>query len=85
VLAVAAACAEGTTRMQGLHELRVKESDRLAAVWSRWVSTVPPPCGAPPSPWTIRSSLSTTWETPLAFSYPAFLADMRALGAGLAA
>ncbi|QRE73358.1 3-phosphoshikimate 1-carboxyvinyltransferase [Methylobacterium aquaticum] len=32
VLAVAAACAEGTTRMQGLHELRVKESDRLAAV-----------------------------------------------------
>ncbi len=32
VLAVAAAFAEGTTRMQGLHELRVKESDRLAAV-----------------------------------------------------
>ena len=31
VLAVAAACAEGTTRMRGLHELRVKESDRLAA------------------------------------------------------
>ncbi len=32
VLAVAAAFAEGPTRMRGLHELRVKESDRLAAV-----------------------------------------------------
>lgn len=32
VLAAAAACASGTTRMQGLEELRVKESDRLAAV-----------------------------------------------------
>ncbi|TXN61850.1 3-phosphoshikimate 1-carboxyvinyltransferase [Methylobacterium sp. WL6] len=32
VLAVAAAFAQGTTRMNGLHELRVKESDRLAAV-----------------------------------------------------
>ncbi|MEO1200730.1 MAG: hypothetical protein AAFX39_16150, partial [Pseudomonadota bacterium] len=32
VLAVAASAAEGTTRMRGLHELRVKESDRLAAV-----------------------------------------------------
>ncbi|MBX6327035.1 MAG: 3-phosphoshikimate 1-carboxyvinyltransferase [Pseudolabrys sp.] len=31
ILAVAAAFAEGTTRMQGLQELRVKESDRLAA------------------------------------------------------
>ncbi len=31
VLAVAAACAEGLTRMRGLAELRVKESDRLAA------------------------------------------------------
>ncbi len=31
VLAVAAAFAEGTTRMRGLRELRVKESDRLAA------------------------------------------------------
>ncbi len=31
VLAVAASYAEGTTRMRGLHELRVKESDRLAA------------------------------------------------------
>ncbi len=30
VLAVAAACAEGTTRMLGVGELRVKESDRLA-------------------------------------------------------
>jgi 3-phosphoshikimate 1-carboxyvinyltransferase len=32
VLAVAASFAEGTTRMDGLEELRVKESDRLAAV-----------------------------------------------------
>ena len=31
MLAVAAAFAEGTTRMRGLEELRVKESDRLAA------------------------------------------------------
>ncbi len=31
VLAVAAAYAEGTTRMRGLAELRVKESDRLSA------------------------------------------------------
>ena len=31
VLAVAAACAVGTTRMRGLKELRVKESDRLSA------------------------------------------------------
>ena len=31
ILAVAAACAHGTTRMRGLRELRVKESDRLAA------------------------------------------------------
>jgi 3-phosphoshikimate 1-carboxyvinyltransferase len=32
ILAVAAAFAEGTTRMRGLKELRVKESDRLTAV-----------------------------------------------------
>ena len=32
ILAVAAAFAEGETRMRGLQELRVKESDRLAAV-----------------------------------------------------
>jgi 3-phosphoshikimate 1-carboxyvinyltransferase len=32
VLAVAAAFAEGRTKMTGLGELRVKESDRLAAV-----------------------------------------------------
>jgi 3-phosphoshikimate 1-carboxyvinyltransferase len=31
ILAVVAAFAEGTTRMRGLKELRVKESDRLAA------------------------------------------------------
>jgi 3-phosphoshikimate 1-carboxyvinyltransferase len=32
VLAVAASCAEGRTVMRGLQELRVKESDRLAAI-----------------------------------------------------
>ena len=32
ILAVAAAGAHGTTRMRGLSELRVKESDRLAAI-----------------------------------------------------
>ncbi|MEM7653621.1 MAG: 3-phosphoshikimate 1-carboxyvinyltransferase, partial [Pseudomonadota bacterium] len=32
ILAVAAACAKGKTIMHGLEELRVKESDRLAAV-----------------------------------------------------
>jgi len=32
ILAVAAAFAQGETRMRGLHELRVKESDRLATV-----------------------------------------------------
>ncbi|MBL8644759.1 MAG: 3-phosphoshikimate 1-carboxyvinyltransferase [Rhodospirillaceae bacterium] len=32
ILAVAAACAEGETRMEGLAELRVKESDRLSAM-----------------------------------------------------
>jgi 3-phosphoshikimate 1-carboxyvinyltransferase len=32
ILAVAAAFAQGETRMRGLHELRVKESDRLQAV-----------------------------------------------------
>ncbi len=32
ILAVAAACARGVTRMQGLDELRVKETDRLTAI-----------------------------------------------------
>ncbi|HEY4134423.1 MAG TPA: 3-phosphoshikimate 1-carboxyvinyltransferase [Alphaproteobacteria bacterium] len=32
ILAIAAACAEGTTVMRGLAELRVKESDRLTAI-----------------------------------------------------
>ena len=32
ILAVAAAYAEGSTRMRGLAELRVKESDRLRAI-----------------------------------------------------
>ena len=32
ILAVAAACAQGVTRLEGLGELRVKESDRLDAI-----------------------------------------------------
>ncbi|NJM28810.1 MAG: 3-phosphoshikimate 1-carboxyvinyltransferase [Rhizobiales bacterium] len=32
ILSIAASFAEGTTRMEGLQELRIKESDRLAAV-----------------------------------------------------
>ena len=32
ILAMAAACASGTTRMRGLAELRIKESDRLAMI-----------------------------------------------------
>ncbi|NQV83232.1 MAG: 3-phosphoshikimate 1-carboxyvinyltransferase [Rhodospirillales bacterium] len=32
ILAVAAACAQGETRLEGLSELRVKESDRLTAI-----------------------------------------------------
>ncbi len=32
ILAVAAACAEGTTTLNGLAELRLKESDRIAAI-----------------------------------------------------
>lgn len=32
ILSMAAACAQGETRMEGLEELRVKESDRLAAI-----------------------------------------------------
>ena len=35
ILAVAAACARGRTVMRGLAELRVKESDRLAAIADR--------------------------------------------------
>ena len=38
ILAVAASFASGVTRMRGLHELRVKESDRLAAVAAGLVS-----------------------------------------------
>ncbi len=32
ILAIAASCAQGTTKMSGLKELRVKESDRLAMI-----------------------------------------------------
>ena len=45
ILAVAAAFARGTTRMRGLAELRVKESDRLAAVAERAAGVRRPPRG----------------------------------------
>lgn len=41
ILAIAAACADGPTVMRGLGELRVKESDRLAAITAGLVA-----CGA---------------------------------------
>ena len=41
ILAVAAAFAEGRTVMRGLEELRVKESDRLAAIVARPASQRP--------------------------------------------
>ena len=32
ILSIAAACADGATHMRGLSQLRIKESDRLAAI-----------------------------------------------------
>lgn len=71
ILAVAAAHAEGTTIMRGLDELRVKESDRLAATatgltacgagW-RWTATTSP-CTARATAWRAgrpSRSISTT-------------------------
>ncbi|GJD64162.1 3-phosphoshikimate 1-carboxyvinyltransferase [Methylobacterium frigidaeris] len=116
VLAVAAACAEGTTRMQGLHELRVKESDRLAAVAAGLAANgishviegddliVHGDGAAPQGGGTVethldhriamaflvlgmvaRAPVTVDDGAMIATSYPAFLADMRALGAGLSA
>jgi 3-phosphoshikimate 1-carboxyvinyltransferase len=116
VLAGAAACAEGTTRMQGLHELRVKESDRLAAVAAGLKANgvshlvegddliVHGDGGAPKGGGTVethldhriamaflvlglaaREPVTVDDGAMIATSYPAFLADMRALGAALAA
>jgi 3-phosphoshikimate 1-carboxyvinyltransferase len=59
ILAVAAACASGRTVMHGLGELRVKESDRLAAIvagleaagvaaWAEGDSLIVEGCGGPP-------------------------------------
>ena len=59
VLAVAAACASGRSVMHGLAELRVKESDRLAAViaglqacgveaWQEGDTLIVEGCGGPP-------------------------------------
>ncbi|UHC17375.1 3-phosphoshikimate 1-carboxyvinyltransferase [Methylobacterium currus] len=116
VLAVAASCAEGTTRMQGLHELRVKESDRLAAVAAGLkVNGVPHTVegddlivhgdgAAPQGGGTVethldhriamaflvlgmvaRQPVTVDDGAMIATSYPAFLVDMQALGAGFTA
>ena len=116
VLAVAAACAEGTTRMQGLHELRVKESDRLAAVAAGLKANgvshtvegddlivhgdgTPPKGGGTVATHldhriamaflvlglAAREPVTVDDGAMIATSYPAFLADMRTLGAALTA
>jgi hypothetical protein len=53
VLAVAASFATGTTRMRGLQELRVKESDRLAAVEA----------GLKAAGVDLRDRRATTWSS----------------------
>jgi 3-phosphoshikimate 1-carboxyvinyltransferase len=53
ILAVAAACAEGTTRMLGLAELRAKESDRLSSVAAGLAPTACVTRWAPTS-WSCR-------------------------------
>jgi 3-phosphoshikimate 1-carboxyvinyltransferase len=67
VLAVAAACAEGVTTLAGLAELRVKESNRLAAIsdglaacgvqseTSQDTLTIQGCSGAPPGGGNVRS------------------------------
>lgn len=70
VLAAAAACAEGETHMSGLEELRVKESDRLAAVvdglerngvqvtsGEDWMSVTGSGSGRPPGGGTVTTHL----------------------------
>ncbi|MGY2048265.1 3-phosphoshikimate 1-carboxyvinyltransferase [Methylobacterium sp. JK268] len=115
VLAVAAAFAAGTTRMQGLHELRVKESDRLAAVAdglkANGVAHVvegddlivhgdgTPAAGGGTVATHLdhriamaflvmglatREPVTVDDGAMIATSYPAFLSDLRGLGAALA-
>ncbi len=114
ILAMAAACASGSTVMRGLGELRVKESDRLGAV-ARGLTACgvtveegedtlvvhgggrPPPGGA-----TVRTDLDHRIAmsflvlglvsqnpvgiddgTPIATSFPNFVALMKTLGADI--
>lgn len=113
VLAVAAAFAEGETRMRGLHELRVKESDRLAAVAAGLAANGVahavegddlvvrggPVAGGGTVATHLdhriamaflvmgmgaREGVTVDDGAMIATSYPAFLAQMRALGAELA-
>jgi 3-phosphoshikimate 1-carboxyvinyltransferase len=53
ILAIAAACAQGTTRLLGLAELRVKESDRLAMIAGGLAAPAARPPAAPL--WRLRS------------------------------
>ena len=55
VLAIAAAFAEGETLMEGLAELRVKESDRLAAV-ARGLAANGVDCGEGPDSLLVRGT-----------------------------
>ena len=115
VLAVAAAFARGVTRMAGLGELRVKESDRLAAVAAGLAAAgvrhriegddliVEGSGEAPRGGGTVathldhriamsflvlglaaKAPMTVDDEGMIATSYPAFKADMTALGAVIA-
>jgi 3-phosphoshikimate 1-carboxyvinyltransferase len=55
VLMVAAACARGETRLSGAAELRLKESDRLAAMGGRWPRDASMRRGTIASRWHSRS------------------------------
>jgi len=117
VLAMAAACAEGATRMTGLGELRVKESDRLDAVargleacgvtieeGDDWLvvhgtgGTGNKPKGGATVPvhldhriamsflvlgMTSEQPVSVDDASPIATSFPGFIALMNGLGASL--
>lgn len=112
VLAMAAACAEGTTRMTGLAELRVKESDRLLMIaeglkkcgvalemgddWLTIHGTGKPPKGGALIETALDHRIAMSFlvlgtateepvsvddGSPIATSFPNFIALMRDMGA----